>query len=83
MDCTSHPDCNSVVAGDVDDEGSLRHLAAVAELVPITRLKMPGAMRRSRWQSPCRSLRVLGLAALVALLLEVLKVGDEVATLNW
>ena len=31
----SHPDCESVVAGDVDDEGSLRQRVATSELAPI------------------------------------------------
>lgn len=37
---------------------------------------MPGAIRRSQWQSRYCSRRILSLAELVASLLEVLKVGD-------
>ena len=50
----------------------------------ITEVLGPGTETQPSWvvQSERRSCRVLGLAELVALLLEVLKVGDDVASLD-
>ena len=58
----------------------------VSQLPSLSKFPIEDAGRdaaRSRWQSRCRSRRVLGLAELVALLSEVPKVGDDVTSLGY
>ena len=78
-----HPDCESAIAGDVDDRGSSCCSKVTSELALIAQSEVLGAMRRSLWHSRCRSHRVLGLAELAASLLKVTKVGIDVASFDW